>query len=169
MDFSTMNGRALVCSAGPKRGKSSLHVKRIESNLLWCALVGVVCFSWKRGTVWRWMRRGMHVLESTPPCCPLWSNALLMTSSTRRVVCWRLWSQEQGDCAIQLWRRGVWDSWRNLTCRSPADFVYCSLLLLTAHGSSLDFETGRNCDRFTLGIPYCGTQIECKFTVLEST
>jgi len=46
--------------------------------------------------------------------------------------------------------------------------VHCSLLLLTAHGSSLDFETGRNCDRFTLGIPYCGTQIECKSTVFES-
>ena len=47
MDFSTLRGRALICSAGPKRGKSSLHVKRIESGILWCALVGVVRFIWK--------------------------------------------------------------------------------------------------------------------------
>ena len=28
--------------------------------------------------------------------------------------------------------------------------------------SSLVYEGGKSCDRFTVGIPYCGTQIECK-------
>ena len=33
--------------------------------------------------------------------------------------------------------------------------------------STLDFENGRNCDRFTLGIPYCGAQIECEAATLK--
>ena len=32
--------------------------------------------------------------------------------------------------------------------------------------SSLVYESGKCCDRFTVGIPYCGTQIECKFEIM---
>lgn len=34
------------------------------------------------------------------------------------------------------------------------------LEVIRPRASSLDFENGEECDRFTLGIPYCGTQIE---------
>ena len=41
--------------------------------------------------------------------------------------------------------------------------IFQSTVLYLYCYSALEFENGRCCDRFMLGIPYCGTQVSCMY------